>query len=138
MSKKVRHPHHEAWLTAHPHRTRQWLRAMAKDGFDIHHLDGDHENNEPSNLVLIEHTDHMAVHNGGRHFLGRLGRNRQLRLPKIHLQKQWAPRDYCLERQLTREAIERNKKRRACRPIRRQLRLTGWELINRPQQARAV
>lgn len=43
-----------------------------RDGFDVHHLDGDHENNDPRNLVLIEHTDHMALHNGGTHMLGRL------------------------------------------------------------------
>ena len=65
-------PHYEAWLGAHPHRSRRWLRAKAKEGFDIHHLDGDHENNDPKNLVLIEHTDHMSLHNGGTHFLGRL------------------------------------------------------------------
>jgi hypothetical protein len=41
-----------------------------RDGFDVHHLDGDHANNEPANLVLIEHTDHMAIH-GGR-TMGRL------------------------------------------------------------------
>ena len=81
MSKKVRFPHHETWLTAHPHRTRQWLRTMTKDGFDIHHLDGDHENNNPRNLMLIEHTDHMSLHNGGTHFLGRLKRKNKLKKP---------------------------------------------------------
>ena len=121
--------HHLACLLVHPHRTRHWFVEKLKDGFDVHHLDGNHENNEPSNLALIEHTDHMAVHNGGTHFLGRLKRNRQLRLPKIHLDKQWAPRDIWLERRLVREAKERNRKRRACRPVNRQPKLTGWELI---------
>lgn len=63
-------PYHYAWLGAHPHRTEEWLRAALRDGFDIHHIDGNHENNDPANLVLIEHTDHMMLH-GGR-FLGRL------------------------------------------------------------------
>lgn len=64
-------PHHQAWLDAHPHRSEAWLRAMLAEGFDVHHMDGSRENNDPSNLVLIEHTDHMMLH-GGR-TLGRLG-----------------------------------------------------------------
>lgn len=28
----------------------------------MHHLDGDHENDAPGNLVLIEHRDHMRLH----------------------------------------------------------------------------
>jgi HNH endonuclease len=35
-----------------------------KDGDDIHHLNRDHDNNDPANLVLIEHTDHMMLHGG--------------------------------------------------------------------------
>jgi hypothetical protein len=55
-------PYHLAWLTAHPDRTVDWLRFVMKAGFDIHHLDGDHDNNSPDNLVLIEHQDHMRLH----------------------------------------------------------------------------
>lgn len=44
------------------------------EGFDVHHIDGDHGNNCPLNLVLIEHTDHMALHNGGFYTLGRISR----------------------------------------------------------------
>ncbi len=55
-------PHHAAWLLNHPHRTAEWLEAMTREGFDIHHLDGDHENNDPDNLVLIEIGDHMRLH----------------------------------------------------------------------------
>lgn len=43
---------------------------MLKAGFDIHHMDGDHDNNDPANLVLIEHTDHMRLH--GMTGLGRV------------------------------------------------------------------
>lgn len=63
-------PHHAAWLGAHSHRTERWLRQVLRDGFDVHHIDGNALNNEPLNLVLIEHTDHMGLH-GGR-MLGRL------------------------------------------------------------------
>jgi len=67
--------YHEAWLTAHPNRTREWLEERLRDGFDIHHIDGNHSNDDPSNLVLIEHRDHMMLH-GGR-TMGRLnGRGR--------------------------------------------------------------
>lgn len=61
-------PYHYAWLSAHPERTMDWLRFMLKAGFDIHHLDGDHDNNEPENLVLIEHVDHMRLHGAKRGF----------------------------------------------------------------------
>jgi hypothetical protein len=64
--------HHLAWLMAHPHRSSEWLKNALKDGFDVHHMDGDHSNNDPSNLILIEHVDHMGLH-GGR-TLGRLKR----------------------------------------------------------------
>ncbi len=33
-----------------------------RDGFDVHHIDGDHSNNSPENLVLLEHWDHMRFH----------------------------------------------------------------------------
>ena len=33
-------------------------------GFEVHHIDGDHANNVPGNLVLIEETDHQRLHSG--------------------------------------------------------------------------
>lgn len=54
--------YHEIWLSAHPSRTEAWLQDRLKDGFDIHHIDGDHKNNDPDNLVLIESQDHMRLH----------------------------------------------------------------------------
>lgn len=54
--------YHYIWLDHHQNRTEDWLRERLEDGFDIHHADGDHSNNEPSNLVLIEATDHMRLH----------------------------------------------------------------------------
>ena len=56
--------YHKAWLSAHLDRTEDWLKDKILEGFDIHHLDGNHANNEPSNLVLIEHGDHMMLHGG--------------------------------------------------------------------------
>src|SRR5579859_1990253 len=69
--------YHLVWLAAHPHRTADWLRERFKDGFDIHHLDGDKGNEASDNLVLIEHSDHMMLHGGRR--LGRLGPNKARR-----------------------------------------------------------
>lgn len=63
-------PYHLAWLTAHPRRTVEWLKDKLRDGFDIHHLDGDHNNNDPNNLLLVECSDHLMLH-GGR--VSRLG-----------------------------------------------------------------
>jgi hypothetical protein len=54
--------YHFAWLAAHPDRSEDWLKARLYEGFDIHHMDGNHENNAIDNLVLIEHTDHMRLH----------------------------------------------------------------------------
>lgn len=66
-------PHHIAWLKAHPHRDEEWLRERLFDGFDVHHVDGDHKNNAANNLVLVEHTDHWFIHSG-TWSLGRLKR----------------------------------------------------------------
>lgn len=55
-------PYHYAWLSLHQDRSEEWLRARLKDGFHVHHLDGDHWNNDPSNLVLVEGKDHMRLH----------------------------------------------------------------------------
>lgn len=55
-------PYHIAWLDKHPERDIAWLRDRMRDGFDIHHIDGDHSNNDPANLVLIEHLDHIKLH----------------------------------------------------------------------------
>lgn len=65
-------PHQLAWLMCHPHRTVEWLKQRSKDGFDIHHLDGDPLNNAPDNLVLIETTDHICVIHGFSRQLARV------------------------------------------------------------------
>jgi HNH endonuclease len=54
--------YHEAWLEAHPERSPAWLKAMIAEGFQVHHIDGDHHNNHPGNLALIEGADHLRLH----------------------------------------------------------------------------
>lgn len=56
--------YHYAWLSAHPERTKEWLAGILAQGFHIHHMDGNHDNNDSKNLVLIESGDHMMIHNG--------------------------------------------------------------------------
>jgi hypothetical protein len=81
--------YHHAWLSVHPHRSEEWLRDKLKDGFDIHHMDGNHDNNEPNNLVLVEHTDHMRLHGWPMSFLGRLGPKKGFkRKPKVKVEPQ--------------------------------------------------
>ncbi len=63
--------HHLVWLRSHPHRSHKWLKERLSDGFDVHHIDGDHSNNNPDNLVLIEHVDHMRLH-GMSNSIGRI------------------------------------------------------------------
>lgn len=74
--------HHEVWLKAHGERSAEWLREMLVRGFDVHHLDGDHDNNDPKNLVLIECGDHMMLHNGATRFSRVVGKNRGGGRPK--------------------------------------------------------
>lgn len=67
--------HHQVWLEAHKNRSEEWLKERLKDGFDIHHIDGNHENNDPANLVLIEHGDHMMLHGKPIGWMGRISIN---------------------------------------------------------------
>lgn len=76
-------PYHLIWLAVHPTRTEAWLRAMLADGFHIHHLDGDHGNNAPGNLVLIEGMDHMMIHSGGRPMSRGFARKRKHHNPRV-------------------------------------------------------
>ena len=57
--------YHIAWLAGHPDRSEAWLREKLAEGFDVHHLDGDHFNNDFNNLVLVYHADHMRMHGLG-------------------------------------------------------------------------
>ena len=60
--------HHRAWLerTGMP---SSWLKAKIRQGFDIHHVDGDKDNNAPDNLVLIFRTDHLMLHSASKRII---------------------------------------------------------------------
>ncbi len=60
-------PHHLAWLSIHSTRNPVWLLKMLAEGFEIHHLDGNHKNNEPRNLILVEYIDHRRLHGKNHH-----------------------------------------------------------------------
>lgn len=53
--------YHHVWLACHPGRTQAWLLDRLADGFHIHHVDGDHQNDSPRNLVMMEGLDHMLI-----------------------------------------------------------------------------
>ncbi len=53
---------HRAWLTKHENITAEWLGGAIAEGFQIHHIDCNHENNSPDNLLLIFGRDHMYIH----------------------------------------------------------------------------
>jgi hypothetical protein len=73
-------PYHHAWLNSHPTRDEEWLRAKLKDGFHIHHLDGNHSNDDPLNLVLIDGVDHFRLH--GALLIKRIGPKKGKRGPQ--------------------------------------------------------
>ena len=54
--------YHHAWLSKHPTRNETWLLERLADGFHVHHVDGNHDNNDPRNLILIDGKDHMILH----------------------------------------------------------------------------
>ena len=56
------HKHHFIWLRKYPHRTETWFQEKPDDGFHIHHQDGNHANNSPNNLLLIDGNDHFLLH----------------------------------------------------------------------------
>jgi hypothetical protein len=60
------------------------------EGFDLHHIDGNHANNDPLNLVLIYHPDHMMLHGRDVRTLGirRLQGDRDQRKQRLALGKQ--------------------------------------------------
>jgi hypothetical protein len=53
---------HRIWLRAHPSRSKEWLAARVRDGFDVHHANGKRADDDPQNLVLIECDDHQKLH----------------------------------------------------------------------------
>lgn len=75
--------YHYIWLNEHPNRTAEWLKDKLMDGFHIHHIDGNHENNNESNLVLIDGADHFLIHNGKKRAISKqLGSNKENRIRK--------------------------------------------------------
>lgn len=52
--------YHLAWLSKYADRDADWLRAQLAAGFHVHHVDGNHQNNDPGNLVLVWGPDHLA------------------------------------------------------------------------------
>lgn len=75
--------HQAAWLSKHPERTEAWLRERLKDGFHIHHIDCNHFNNDPDNLVLIDELDHLVtLHNRGIFTKKKIYKRKKPRLKK--------------------------------------------------------
>jgi hypothetical protein len=82
--------YHYIWLEAHPYRDKDWLCRVIGDGFHIHHMDGDHSNDHPDNLVLIEAGDHFMLH-GQKGFnpLKRVARRRSRSATKSEIDEMW-------------------------------------------------
>ena len=69
-------PHHLAWLEKHGH-TIEELNHFHSLGFHIHHINGNHNDNDHENLVLIHGDDHMRLHNSGTKLVKFHGRLRE-------------------------------------------------------------
>jgi hypothetical protein len=57
-------PYHYVWLE-HREKSVEWLRERMAEGFHIHHIDGDHNNNDKSNLALVYGKDHIEKLHAG-------------------------------------------------------------------------
>ena len=44
--------------------SEDFAKECAAVGFEIHHVDGNRSNNDPSNLVMIYRGDHIYIHGG--------------------------------------------------------------------------
>lgn len=54
---------------AAPYHRYQWVKAHMRkipNGFDVHHIDGNRDNNNPENLHLIDESTHARLHNSLR------------------------------------------------------------------------
>ena len=58
--------YHYNWLSIHPFKSEQWLRYMLSEGFHMHHVDGNHDNDDPYNLALMFGVDHSRLHASGQ------------------------------------------------------------------------
>jgi len=67
--------YHRVWLACHPEKDEAWLRARLREGFQVHHVDGEHGNDAAGNLMLVYWKDHFRYHNG----LRRIGEKPQTR-----------------------------------------------------------
>lgn len=50
---------------SYPEHILVWEKAHGQSvppGYDIHHIDGNGRNNDPSNLMLLSHSDHIRLH----------------------------------------------------------------------------
>ena len=65
--------YHKVWLANHPDYDEAWLQTALKAGFDIHHLDGNHNNDAFENLLLIESCDHLRLHGQIQRLFGNRG-----------------------------------------------------------------
>ncbi len=52
----------KAWLTKHPNVSQQWLVGAQSEGFELHHIDCNHDNDSPDNILLIFGRDHKYIH----------------------------------------------------------------------------
>lgn len=110
--------YHYAWLAAHPERTEEWLVGIIGQGFHIHHMDGNHDNDEPRNLILIESGDHMLIHNGVARLIWKpptKGVKKTPRVKKVKVEETVAQAEARLEAAKIREYIAIDRLRKAGR-----------------------
>lgn len=53
--------YHHIWCD-YNHKPVEWIILKLEEGFHIHHVDGNHFNDDPTNLVLIYGPDHLMLH----------------------------------------------------------------------------
>lgn len=61
-SNRIERDYRAVWLRAHPYVNATWLDDKIKEGFNLHHVDGNRQNNTADNLLLIFGPDHHRLH----------------------------------------------------------------------------
>ena len=88
----------------------KFLKECLINGFDIHHIDGNHDNNDENNLILIYNNDHHMLLHNIKNFYRRI-RNKWVNYDEYHyIKEKYGKECYFLRKDKKLSWIDINKK----------------------------